>query len=95
MEKRFSQLKNQGSYSAPDFRKLLVIRHSYSFALEAHIKEKFQNQVAFGTEWIHPREEDIHYLLEGGYKDDDILMALLPFDEWELIENHAWNQNSI
>ncbi|SMD87560.1 T5orf172 domain protein [Bacillus cereus] len=95
MEKRFSQLKNQVSYSAPNFRKLLVIRHSYSFALEAYIKDKFQNQVAFGTEWIHPREEDIHYLLEEGYKDDDIFMALLQFDEWELIEKNAWNQNSI
>lgn len=50
MEKRFSQLKNPVSYSAPNFRKLLVIRHSYSFALEAYIKDKFQNQVAFGTE---------------------------------------------
>lgn len=91
MEKRFPQLKNQVFYSAPDFRKLLVIRHSYSFALEAYLKDKFRNQVAFGTEWIHPREGDIHYLLEEGYKDDDIFMTLLQFDEWELIEKHAWN----
>nr|WP_255259360.1 GIY-YIG nuclease family protein [Bacillus toyonensis] len=56
MEKRFPQLKNQVFYSAPDFRKLLVIRHSYSFALEAYLKDKFRNQVAFGTEWINPRE---------------------------------------
>ncbi|WP_257475497.1 hypothetical protein [Bacillus sp. FDAARGOS_1420] len=54
---------NQVSHSAPDFRKLLVIRHSYSFALEAYIKNKFQNQVAFGTEWIHPREEDIKVMI--------------------------------